>query len=315
MKNKGPGKGSGGNGFSKLRQIMAEDWQLYLLVSLPVVYFLVFHYLPMYGVVMAFQNFSPVKGFWKSPFAGFSNFTAFFKEPYFGNVFKNTLLIKVYSEAVEKPLAIIFALMLNTLRWNTYKRAVQTLTYMPHFITAVVLVGMLKIFLSPSTGIVNLTLGLFGIRPVNFMGKSDMFYSLFVWSGVWQNLGWMSIIYLAALTGVNPELHEAAIIDGSGRLGRIWHVDIPAIIPTVIITVILGFGQLMSVGFEKAFLMQNDMNIQASEVISTYSYRMGLLQGRFSYGAAIGLFNSVINLILLTAVNKIAKRISDVSLW
>jgi putative aldouronate transport system permease protein len=269
----------------------------------------------MYGLQIAFKNFNPVKGFSGSPWVGFDNFERFFESYQLTTIIKNTLGISIYELLVSFPAPIILALMINQLTSERFKRFVQTVTYAPHFISTVVVVGIVYLLLSPKTGAVNSFLGLFGVEPIFFMGSPEWFKTVFVFSGVWQSVGWGTIIYLAALTAVNPDLHEAATVDGATKLQRVIHIDIPSIMPTVIIMLIMNMGHMMSVGFEKVYLMQNQLNVDSSETIQTYVYKAGLVQAQYSYASAIGLFNTVINFILLISVNKIAKSLKQTSLW
>lgn len=292
-----------------------RNYDLYLLLLPTLVYFIIFHYVPMYGLQIAFKNFNPVKGILGSPWVGFDNFERFFESYQLGTIIRNTLGISIYELFVAFPAPIILALMINQLTNERFKRFVQTVTYAPHFISTVVVVGIVYLLLSPQTGAVNNLLGLFRIDPVFFMGSADWFKTVFVFSGIWQNIGWGTIIYLASLTGVNPEFHEAAVVDGATKLQRVMFIDIPAIMPTVIIMLIMNMGHMMSVGFEKVYLMQNQLNVDSSETIQTYVYKAGLVQAQYSYASAIGLFNTVINFILLITVNKIAKSLKQTSLW
>ncbi|GHH97992.1 ABC transporter permease [Neobacillus kokaensis] len=293
---------------------VVRNYDLYLLFLPTLVYFLVFHYYPMYGVQIAFKNFNPIQGIMGSSWAGFEHFERFFNSYQFWAVLKNTFGLAVFELAMF-PIPIIMALLLNQLVSSRFKRIVQTVTYAPHFISVVVLVGMLYLFLSPRNGIINQFIILLGGEPIFFFGIPEWFKSLFVFSGVWQNLGWGMIIYLAALTAVSPDLHEAAVVDGASKLKRIWHVDLPSILPTISIMFILNIGNLMGVGFEKVYLMQNSLNISSSEVIQTYVYKTGLLGAQYSYAAAVGLFNSVINFVFLITFNKLAKKAGQSSLW
>ena len=298
----------------RLRRGLASSWQLYLLAAPALIFFLIFNYVPMYGVQIAFKDFIASRGITGSPWTGFENFERFFGSFYFWRLLRNTLALSVY-QMVLFPLPIILALALNELRSRFFKRFSQTLTYAPHFVSTVVVVGMLFAFLDPNTGLVNHVLGLVGIDPIQFMQDPAWFRHLYVWSGVWQSLGWGTIIYLAALAGVNPELHQAAQVDGANRQQRIRHVNLPAIMPTVVILFILDFGSFMSVGFEKVLLMTNSLNASTADVIQTFVYETGLLQGQYSYAAAVGLFDSVINVLLLITVNQLARKFSDNSLW
>ena len=269
----------------------------------------------MYGIKIAFKNFSASDGIWGSPWVGTYWIEQFISSPMFWNYFLNTLILSLYSLLAGFPAPIILALIINYIASPRFKRVAQTITYMPHFISVVVLVGMMSSFLSPSSGFVNTFLSMFGIEPIYFMGKSELFRHLYVWSGIWQNAGWDSIIYIAALTSVSPDLHEAAIIDGASKLQRIWNIDLPSILPITITLLILNCGGILGVGFEKAYLMQNYLNLNVSEVISTYTYKIGLQLSEFSYSTAIGLFNTLINFIVLVIVNTVARRTSEISLW
>ncbi|MDR6550768.1 ABC transporter permease subunit [Paenibacillus qinlingensis] len=294
---------------------IVRNYDLYLLLLPTLAYFIIFHYIPMYGVQIAFKNFNPIKGIMGSPWVGLDNFERFFQSYQLGTIIRNTLGISVYELLVAFPAPIILALMINQLTNERFKRFVQTVTYAPHFISTVVVAGIVYLLLSPKTGAVNSLLGMFHIEPIFFMGSPEWFKTVFVFSGIWQNIGWGTIIYLAALTAVNPEYHEAAVVDGASKLQRVFHIDIPAILPTVIIMLIMNMGHMMSVGFEKVYLMQNQLNIDSSETIQTYVYKAGLVQAQYSYSSAIGLFNTVINFILLLSVNQIAKSLKQSSLW
>ncbi len=294
---------------------MARNYELYLFLLPTLAYFVIFHYIPIYGVQIAFKNFIAVKGILGSPWTGFDHFERFFASNQFWTVLSNTLGLSLYELLVSFPAPILLALMLNQIGNGKFRKLVQTVTYAPHFISTVVIAGMLYLFLSPSTGLINKAVEVFGGSPIFFMAEPEWFKTIFVFSGIWQNVGWATIIYLAALSAISPELHEAAVMDGANKVQRIRHVDLPGIMPTIVILLILNIGHLMTVGFEKVYLMQNVLNIDASEVIQTYVYKAGLLNGQFSYSAAIGLFNSVINFILLITVNEAAKRMKQSSLW
>lgn len=286
---------------------------LFLLPTL--IYFLVFVYFPMYGAQIAFKDFIPVKGIQGSPWVGFKHFTRFFNSPYFSEILGNTLILSIYSLVVGFPLPIAFALMLNYQKNLKFKKIVQTASYAPHFISVVVVCGMILLFTSPSSGIINTLIKALGGEPIHFMGKAKYFRHIYVWTGIWQDLGWSAIIYIGALAGVSPELHEAAMVDGATIWQRIWHIDIPGILPTIIILLIMNAGSILGVGFEKTYLLQNDMNTKYSEVISTYVYKTGLSKAQYSYGSAIGLFNSTVNFLILTVVNSIANRVGSTSLF
>ncbi|ANA79951.1 binding-protein-dependent transport systems inner membrane component [Paenibacillus vortex V453] len=294
---------------------MIRNWELYLFIAPAFLYFVIFHYGPMYGIQIAFKNFIPTLGVTGSPWVGFDHFVRFFNSYYFWDLLWNTLSISLYELAIGFPLPIILALAFNEVRDSFFKRTVQTVTYAPHFISVVVMSGMIITFLSPSSGmIVNLVEGL-GFQAPQFLTDPAWFKTVYVLSGVWQSTGWGTIIYLAALSGVDPQLHEAAVVDGASRFKRILHINIPAIIPTITILLILNMGSILGVGFEKILLLQNPLNMGSSDVISTFVYRSGLVDAQYSFSTAVGLFNSVVNAILLIAVNQIARRTSENSLW
>lgn len=297
----------------RLRKSLAsrigEYWQMYLLLLIPVVLTLVYKYYPMYGIQMAFRNFKPSRGIWGSEWVGFDWFVRFFESPNAGRMIKNTVLLSLYSLLWGFPVPIIIALALNQLRFQRYRRVVQTVIYAPHFISTMVICGMLKIFLSPSGGLVNL---LFGTQ-IDFLTESSMFRTIYIASGIWQDAGWGTIIYLATLSGVDPCLYEAAKIDGASLFQRIWNIDIPALLPMAILNLIMAAGGIMNVGFEKVWLLQNDLNKATSDVIAVYVYQQGIESTKYSYSTAIGLFNTAVNVVLLIIVNKIASKASDVS--
>ncbi|MFD2700403.1 ABC transporter permease [Paenibacillus shunpengii] len=292
-----------------------RNWELYLLFLPVLAYFIIFHYIPMYGVQIAFKDFIANKGIMGSPWVGFEHFERFFDSFYFWRIIKNTLGIGIYELVVGFPIPIILALMIHELRTGKFRKFVQTVTYMPHFLSTIVMVGMIMMFLSPASGLINVVILLFGGEPISFMTEPGWFKSIYVWSGVWQTMGWSSIIYIAALAGIDPQLHEAARVDGASRLRRIWHINLPGIAPTIIVLLILNMGSILGVGFEKVFLMQNDLNMESSDVISTNVYRSGILGAQYSFSAAVGLFNSVVNFLMLLTVNRIARKVSSSSLW
>lgn len=294
---------------------IARNWQPYLFLLPAVLYFALFHYGPMYGVQIAFKNFMATKGISGSPWVGFYHFERLFRSFQFPIIVKNTILLSVENLLWGFPVPIIFALLLNQLRSRRLKRIVQTITYAPYFISTVVVAGLIFIFTKLDTGIINIVLRRLGLEQVFFMGSAGWFRPLYIISGIWQHTGWDSIIYIAALSSISPELHEAALADGAGKIQRIWHIDLPGIVPTAIVLFILRAGQIMRLGFEKVYLMQTSLNLDASEVISTYVYKIGLQQAQFSLGSATELFNSVINLALILLVNRIARSLSDTSLW
>ena len=294
-----------------------KNWQLHLLMLLPLLYIILFKYVPMYGAQIAFRNFVAIRGIWGSEWVGMANFMKFFRSYQFYVIVRNTVALSVYSIVVGFPAPILLALALNYARWRFLRKTVQMVTYAPYFISTVVMVGIILRVLSPHHGIVNLLIQSLGFQSVRFMSNPAYFRSVYVLSDVWQNAGWGTIIYLAALSAVDPCLHEAAIVDGASKFQRAVHVDIPTILPTAVILLILRMGQVMSVGFEKAFLMQNPLNLSTSEIIPTFVYKIGLAASlpNYSYATAIGLFNAVINLLLLISVNSAAKRLGDTSLW
>lgn len=293
---------------------LTAHWQLYVLLLPAILYFLIFNYIPMYGVQIAFKDYIASLGFWGSPFIGFEHFERFFNSYYFWRLIKNTLFLSLY-QTILFPLPIIFALSLHELPYGRFKRWSQTLTYAPHFLSVVVVVGMIIAFLDPITGLINHVIEFFGGSSVDFLTDPKWFRHIFVWSGQWQSLGWGTIIYLAALAGVNPELIEAAKVDGATRFQRIIHVNIPAILPTIIVLFILNMGNFMAIGFEKVLLLQNNLNSETSDVIATFVYQKGIQEGQYSFSTAIGLFESVINIIVLVLANYFARLVSKNSLW
>lgn len=290
------------------------NWSLYLLVLPVILWYIVFCYVPMYGAVIAFKDYSPGLGIMGSPWVGLKHFEGFFSSPYFWRLLRNTLLISVYSLVWDFPAPIILALMLNELKTPRYKKTVQTISYMPHFISTVVIVGMIKIFCS-SDGLVNSIAGVFGASLGNLLQKPDLFRTIYVASGVWQSVGWGTIIYLSALSGIDQELYEAAEIDGAGKWKRTLNITLPGIAPTIVILLIMRIGSLLGVGYEKIILMYNPMTYETADVISSYVYRQGLLNADWSFSSAVGLFNSIINLVLLVAANAVSRRVSETSLF
>lgn len=294
---------------------LKKSWQLYILLAPALIGLILFSYVPMYGIQLAFRDYNPIMGVMGSPWVGLENFTRFFNSPQFKSLLINTLAISFYSLVVGFPIPIILALGLNHVKNLKFKKSVQTITYAPYFISTVVLVGILNIFLSTDGGLINQFVKLFGEEPILFMGQSKFWRHIYVWSGVWQSMGWNAVIYIAALAGVSPEMHEAAIIDGATKLQRVRYIDLPTIFPTIVITLILSCGAVMGVGFEKAYLMQNPLNLGVSEIISTYIYKVGLVNAEYGFSTAVGLFNSVVNCMVLLTVNRVAKRMSKTSLW
>ncbi|EKN65264.1 binding-protein-dependent transport systems inner membrane component [Neobacillus bataviensis LMG 21833] len=292
-----------------------KHWQLYFLVAIPLVFLIIFKYIPMAGIVIAFKDYSVVKGIAGSDWVGLKYFKDFFLSPNFSLLLKNTLGLSVYGLLVGFICPIILALALNEVQNARFKKIVQTVTYAPYFISTVIMVSIIILFLSPSAGFINNILGLFGMEPINFLGNPSYFKSIYVWSDVWQNTGYATIIYLAALAGVDTQLYEAAKVDGANRFQKIMNVDLPGIFPIIIVLLILNVGSIMSLGFEKIYLLQNPLNTNSSEVISTYVYKVGLLGANFSFASAVGLFNSIVNFILIFTANTISKRFSSSSLW
>ena len=302
-----------------LRQLgrdMRRDRMLYLMILAPLAFLLVFSYAPMYGVQIAFRDYNIIKGIWDSPWVGLKHIRKFFSSYMFWRLMKNTLALSAYSLAVF-PLSLVLALLLNYMPNRRYKKTVQMVSYIPHFLSTVVMCGMVLQFLDQRTGMLNAFLGLFGVPAQSFMANPSAFPHVYIWSGVWQGVGYGSVIYIATLAGVSPELHEAAIIDGANIWQRIWHVDIPGVLPTFCILLIMRCGSIMNVDFEKILLLQNDLNGKVSEVISTYVYKQSFQNTfpQYSYSAAIGLFTSLVNMALLVTVNWASKRLSGSSLW
>lgn len=313
-----PAPASKAGSTSRLRRLRRNIWRdryLFLLISPVVVYYIVFHYVPMYGAIIAFKDFSPGEGILGSPWVGLENFRTFFESFYFVRVVKNTFLLSLYSLLWGFPVPIIFALLLNELRHQLFKRSVQTISYLPHFISVVVVTGMIVKFVSPNDGVINKGLGAIGVGPIDFLSQPEWFRTIFVASEIWQGFGWGAIIYLAALAGIDPSLYEASDVDGATRWQKAWFVTLPSLVPVMVILLILNLGNLMVVGFEKVLLLYNPATYETSDVIQTYIYRRGIISADFSLAAAIGLFNSTINLILLVTVNRLARRFSETSLW
>jgi putative aldouronate transport system permease protein len=303
-------------GLSKntIKQIKT-GWVLYLFILPAFAYIVIFSYLPMYGLQIAFKDYTFSRGIFGSKWVSLKWFYTFFSSPRSIQIILNTLHISLYELLAGFPVPIIFALLLNQIRSAGYKKVIQTITYMPHFISIVIITGMLSAFLSPSSGFLNNIFTALRGKEIYFLGTPSYYAHIYVWSGIWQGFGWGSIIYMAALSSVDPELHEAAIIDGANKIQRIWHIDIPAIMPVMVILLVLNAGSIMSVGFEKSYLLQNTINRGVSEVISTYSYELGITRSMYSYASAIGLFNNSINFLILLIVNRAAKALSETSLW
>ena len=288
---------------------MLESWQLYLLLLIPIVLTIIYKYIPMYGIQIAFRDYVPSRGFTGSEWVGLEWFERFFTAPTFGRMIKNTILLSLFSLLWNFPIPILLSLAMNQLRFHRFKRVVQTVLYAPHFISIMVVCGMLRIFLSPSGGLINLMFG----TSIDFLTESTAFRTIYIASGIWQEAGWGTIVYLATLSTVDTSLYEAAKIDGASMFQRILHIDLPELIPMAVLMLIMSAGNLMSVGFEKVFLLQTELNKATSDVIAVYVYEQGIINTKFSYSTAIGLFNTVINIILLIIVNGISKKAADVS--
>ena len=303
------------NIFQRLLKDIKKNWLLYAMILPVVVWFLIFCYKPMYGVLMAFKDYKIKLGIMESPWVGFRHFRRFFNAYSFTSLLRNTLWLSTYNLIVGFPIPIIFALLLNYLRQTRLKKTVQMVSYAPFFISTVVICGMIAIFTTQDTGIFNVMRGWFGMESVDFMSKPEWFDDIYVWSGIWQGMGWSSIIYISALAGVDYELHEAAIVDGATKVQRIIHIDLPSIKSTIVMLLILQMGSLMGVGFEKVYLLQNSLNKDAASVIATYVYEVGMINSDYGYSTAVGLFNSAINILLLVVANTVVKKISDESLF
>ncbi len=288
---------------------------LYVMLLPSAILLFCFSYLPLGGLVMAFQDYSPALGITGSPFVGFQNFIKFFRSYQFPITIRNTLVLSLYGLLVGTPLPIALALMCNQMRTKMFKKVFQVITYLPHFISTMVMCGLILIILSPSNGLIANIFRLFGVQIPNIMASPAAFKHVYVWSDVWQHLGWNSIIYLAALSGIDPTYYEAATIDGATTMQKIRYIDLPLIMPTVVILLVMSAGNILGIGFEKVYLLQNTLNLSASEIISTYVYKMGLQSGQYSLSTAIGLFNTVVNVVILLIVNFIAKKTTDTSLF
>ena len=288
---------------------------LYVLLFPSIILLIMFAYIPMLGLVIAFKDYSPANGILNSPWAGFKYFTQFFNSVQFGTTMMNTLKISIYSILVGFPLPILLALLCNQLKTGKFKKVFQVTTYLPHFISTMVMCGMIILFLSPNSGLIANIFKSLGWTMPNLLSKPDSFAGVYVWSDVWQHIGWDSIIYLAALSAIDPTYYEAATMDGASRMQKILNIDLPLLLPTAMILLILRAGSLLSIGFEKVLLLQNPLNLAGSEVISTYVYKVGMLNFQYSYSTAIGLFNTVVNLIILLSVNWFSKRYTKTGLF
>jgi putative aldouronate transport system permease protein len=309
-----PARSTGGTFVRRVVKDFARNKYVYLMLIPGVAYYLIFHYGPMYGAQIAFRDYSPVTGILNSPWVGLENFKQFFTSIYFARLVRNTLTINILDLILGFPAPVVLALAINEIRLSSFKGTVQTISYLPHFISLVVVVGMLIDFLGRD-GLINNALAPLGLQPVAWLQKPQYFQIIYVLSGIWQSVGWGSIIYLAAITNIDPTLYEAAQVDGAGRLRQIINITVPGIMPTIVILLILRIGHMMTVGYEKIILMYNPLTYTTADVISTYVYRVGILQANYSFSAAAGLFNSVINFSLLILANQMSKRFSETSLW
>lgn len=310
-----PAKPSDRNSFAfRARRDWQRNWELYVIIIPVLIYFILFQYKPMYGALIAFKNYKPALGFFGSPWVGLDNFTRFFTSPFFGRLVRNTLLLSFELLLFGFPAPIILALLINEVHHQGFKKSVQTLTYLPHFISLIVVVGMITDF-SMTSGLFNDIIVFFGGERSPLLQNPALYRTIYVLSDIWQQVGWGSIIYLSALSGVDAQLYDAASIDGAGRFQTLLHVTLPGIMPTIITMLILRIGRLMSIGYEKTILLYNPSTYDTADIISSYVYRVGLLEQGWSYSTAIGLFNSVINLILLVLANKLSKKLADTSLW
>lgn len=307
------------NTFNNIINDIKKNYILHLIILVPVIYMIIFHYGPMYGVQIAFKNYTGVQTIANTPWADplFKYYIKLFKSPIFKNILINTLVLSLYSLVAGFPIPIILALALNSTRSRMFRKTTQMITYAPYFISIVVLIGMMYQFFGPKYGIVNIARKALGMDVIMYMGEGSYFRTMFVFSGVWQHAGWSSIIYLSALASIDPGLHEAALVDGANRFQRMIHIDIPGIMPTMITLLILSTGRIMTLGFQKVLLMQNATNLQFSQIIQTYVYKVGLASSipQYSYATAIGLFNSLINFALIIVVNQISKKVTETSLW
>lgn len=312
-----PAAGAKAGKSSLKRKMILRNWDLYLLILPTVAFFIIFKYAPMYGVQIAFRDFIPSEGIWGSEWVGWDNFNRFFSSPYFKSSLWNTITLSFLNQFINFPFPIILALLLNQCETRWYQKTVQTVSYAPYFISVVVMVGLLNFFLSPTSGPINAIIKALGGDAVNFMGEPGMFKWIYVFSDTWQNSGYNAVIYIAALAGISPEYYEAAMVDGATKFKRMLYIDIPFLMPTICVLFILGAGRIMSMGFEKAFLMQNSLNLEKSEIIATLVYKYGMIQSDFGLSTAVSLFNTVVNLIFIVTVNWVTGKLSggENSLW
>lgn len=294
---------------------LRRNYSIYILLVPIILFYLVFMYKPMYGLIIAFKDYSPAKGILGSDWVGFRFFKDFFTNPYFWRLIKNTLTISINSIIFSFPAPILLALLMNELKGKVFPRTVQLIAYLPHFISTVVICGLIEKFTAENGFIVQMMSMLFGFEPTTLLNYPQYFVPTYIISGIWQGAGWGSIVYLAALTGIDQSLYEAAAVDGAGRLRQTWHITLPGILPTIITMLILQLGKVMSVGYEKIILLYRPITYETADVISTYSYRLGLLEGNWSFSTAVGLFNSVVNFILVIASNRLSKKVTGLGLW
>lgn len=299
---------------SRMKQALQRYWIVYLMALPVIAYYIIFHYLPMFGIVISFQNFRVTRGFFGSKWVGLENFIDFFDSEYAWRNTRNTLMISLYGLVFSFPAPIILALLLNEVKNARFKKAVQTITYMPHFISLVIICALVMDFCS-TRGLINTLILKLGGTPINFMNDPDWFYPIYTISGIWQHMGWDSIIYLAALSSIDPALYEAATVDGAGRFRRMWHITLPGIASTISILLILRIGSIMSVGYEKIILLYSPATYETADTISTYVYRRGLQDGKYSFASAVGLMNSVVNFILLIVSDRISKKLGQSGLF
>jgi putative aldouronate transport system permease protein len=305
------------HGFRHLLMQMRRRWQLYALLALPLAYIIVFSYVPILGAQIAFRDYTLAGGIWNSQWVGFANFERFFNSFQFTRLIVNTLTLGLYLLVIGFPIPIIVALSLHQVRALWFKKTVQMVTYAPHFISTVVMVGLILQMLNPRFGILAQLTSALHLSPISAMSKPDLYQSIYVWTDIWQHMGFSAIIYLAALTTIDPALHEAAVVDGASKLQRIRYIDIPGIMPIATVLLILNFGNFINIGFEKVLLLQNPVNVSVSEILDTYVYKVGLASPTldFSYGTAIGLFKGVIALLMVVVANYVVKRMGQESLW
>jgi putative aldouronate transport system permease protein len=302
-------------GLGRFLFLCRRDWDLLLIISLPFVYYIIFRYVPMYGVILAFKKFAMNKGILGSPWVGLQWFEQFFGSPYFFRLMRNTFVLSIGYIVISLPFPIAFAILLSEIRHRWYQRFAQTVSYLPYFISMVVAMGMVVNFLNPQEGILNVFLGKLGIQPIDFINNARWFRSVYIVSGIWQNFGFNAILYLAAITSIDVQLYEAATIDGATRVQKIRWITLPLIVPTIIILLLLNIGNMLNVGFEKIILLYTPTTYETADVISTYVYRRGIQGSEFGFGTAVGLFNSVVNLVLIFVFNRVARKVSDTSLW